>query len=241
MSVTKAATPRRAPRGEKSERTQASLLAAAREVFAERGFERSTTSEIAQRAGVSEATLFTYFESKRRLCIDVVGRWYDEISIELEEQVPAIAGFEARLRFVIQRHLTHLMGDGIGLCALVLGEGRMVDAEFSGLIAELKRRYTSPFMAALSEARELGEVRGDVPLRLMRDMVYGSMEHVLWDYVTTGTKPSIASTASQLSAMLMAAFALEAPPARAARRFQSDVLAAVRRLERDAGPAEDAA
>lgn len=240
MPIAKPAAPRRVPRGEKSERTQASLLEAARKVFAERGFERSTTSEIAQRAGVSEATLFTYFESKRRLCIDVVGRWYDEISTELEEQVPAINGFHAKLQFVIHRHLAHLMGDGIGLCALVLGEGRVVDAEFSGVIAELKRRYTAPLMAALHDARVLGEVRDDAPLRLMRDMVYGAMEHVLWDYVATGIKPSVTATASHLTEMLTAAFACEAPAPRAARRFRADVLAAVRRLERDEGSLDDA-
>lgn len=55
------------------------VLATAREVFSEFGYEKSTTLEIAQRLGISEATVFTYFGSKRELCMQVISDWYDEI------------------------------------------------------------------------------------------------------------------------------------------------------------------
>ncbi len=53
---------RRAP-----EEKQALLLDAARELFKTRGFEKTTTVEIARAAGVSEGTLFNHFGSKRGL------------------------------------------------------------------------------------------------------------------------------------------------------------------------------
>lgn len=43
------------------------LLAAARDIFARRGFTDATTAEIAARAGVSEGILFHHFGSKREL------------------------------------------------------------------------------------------------------------------------------------------------------------------------------
>jgi AcrR family transcriptional regulator len=183
MSDTETTGTRRTARGEKSGRRIESLLAIAKEVFAEKGFERTTTLEIAQRLGVSEATVFTYFGSKRELCLEVIRRWYDQISGELERELPPLNGLRAKLAFVVRKHLVNLMGEGAGLCALVLSEGRTADAAFGSVIADLKRRYTAPLMHALGAAREAGELREGVPLRLLRDMVYGAMEHVLWDYV----------------------------------------------------------
>ncbi|MDY7545109.1 TetR/AcrR family transcriptional regulator [Glaciimonas sp. GNP009] len=221
----------RKAKGQKSERTVEALMVAAQAVFVASGYERATTAEIAQKAGVSEANVFAYFGSKRQLCIEVLRRWYDEISAELERDVPALPGMRARLQFVIRRHLTHLMGEGTGLCALVLGEGRTVDEAFSAVILEFKRRYTAPLVRALHEAQATGELRGDIPVRLMRDMVYGAMEHVLWGYVASGRKPSLEETTQQLTDVFVAGFGSRPYPLEALQRFQTDVKAAVLALE----------
>ena len=49
------------------EDTRARILAAAREVFERNGTRGTTTREVAERAGVNEATLFRHFGSKRAL------------------------------------------------------------------------------------------------------------------------------------------------------------------------------
>ena len=231
MSTSVRTSGARKAKGQKSERTVEILLAAAQAVFVASGYERATTAEIALRAGVSEATVFAYFGSKRQLCLEVIRRWYGTISAELERDVPTFLGMRARLQFVIRKHLAHLMGDGIGLCALILGEGRTVDQVFSDAIVELKRRYTRPLVRALDEAQTDGELRSDVPVRLMRDMVYGAMEHVLWGYVASGHKPSLEETSRQLTEVFMAGFGSKAYQLKALQRFQADVKAAAQALE----------
>ena len=52
--------------------TRESLIAAAGEEFAERGYLGARTKSIAERAGVSEVTLFRYFKSKKELFIAVL-------------------------------------------------------------------------------------------------------------------------------------------------------------------------
>ena len=49
------------------EETRARILAAARELFERNGTRGTTTREVAERAGVNEATLFRHFGSKRAL------------------------------------------------------------------------------------------------------------------------------------------------------------------------------
>src|SRR6476660_115450 len=50
-----------------SQQRQAGLIAAAASLFAEKGFNGTTTREIAKAAGVSEALVFKYFPTKRLL------------------------------------------------------------------------------------------------------------------------------------------------------------------------------
>ncbi|HEV3359621.1 MAG TPA: TetR family transcriptional regulator [Pseudonocardiaceae bacterium] len=52
------------PRRRDADATRAALLTAARDLFAERGFEQTTVRDIAARAGVNQALLFRYFGSK---------------------------------------------------------------------------------------------------------------------------------------------------------------------------------
>jgi AcrR family transcriptional regulator len=217
--------------GTRSERRVREILVAARQVFSDNGYENSTTLDIARELGISEATVFSYFSSKRDLCMQVIKGWYDEISLVLEQEVPLVVGTRARLHFVVHKHLVTLMQDGTGMCKLVLSEGRSADAEFADLIAELKRRYTAPLMKVLASAQRDGEIRQDMPLPLLRDMVYGSMEHVLWDYMVNRNKPDIETTAGQLTNMLWAAFMPVSQSLEQLVRFRGEVSEALRRLE----------
>ncbi len=224
---------RRESLGARSRKRVREILGTAREVFGEKGFEKATMVEIAQRLGTSEATIFTYFGSKRELCMEVLRRWYYEISADLEREVPLVNGFRARLHFVIRKHLMHLIEEGTGICALVLSEGRNVDEEFSDLITDIKRRYTSPLMAALVAAQKSGEIRRDIPLRLMRDMVYGSMEHILWSHIYSGFLADVDLTASRLSDMLWRAFMPPDQPAEALAQLHAEVADALHRYEQN--------
>jgi AcrR family transcriptional regulator len=58
---------------------QRRILEAATQVFAERGFEGAATAEIAQRAEVSEGTMFKRFRTKKDLLLAVTGPYLLEI------------------------------------------------------------------------------------------------------------------------------------------------------------------
>src|SRR5262245_27548899 len=178
------ATPaRRAPQSAKSEQRVRDILRVGREVFAEKGYERATTTEIAQRLGISEATVFTYFHGKRELCVRVITDWYDEIIATIEQGLPREQSAHAQLDWFVRTHLRLFLVQGTGLCALVLSEGRSKGQDFSDTLLPLQRRYTAPLMDLLARGQASGEFRGDLPLRLLRPLVLGPMEHILWEAV----------------------------------------------------------
>lgn len=220
-----------APRSAKSQTRLQDLLRAARQVFSEQGYQRATMAQIAEAAGVSEATVFTYFAGKRELCIQVITDWYAEISTALEQDVPRLHGAHAKLAHVVRAHLVTLLADGSGMCALVLGEGRAAEPELAEAIATCKRRYTAPLMHALAEAQQDGLIRQDMPLRLLRELVYGSMEHVLWDAITSSKRPRIDTTAEQLTELIWSALQPREASLTALTRFRDEVAAALRHTQ----------
>ena len=50
------------------------ILEAATRVFAEKGFRRATTREVAREAGVSEGTIYNYFDDKDALMVAILDR-----------------------------------------------------------------------------------------------------------------------------------------------------------------------
>jgi AcrR family transcriptional regulator len=71
----------------RSARTRAALLAAARALFAEKGFAQTGREEIAERAGVTRGALYHHFASKLEVAAAVV----EELEGELVELVVAAA------------------------------------------------------------------------------------------------------------------------------------------------------
>ena len=73
----------------KTERTRTALLAAALELFEERGYEETTAAAIAQRVGVTEMTFYRHFSSKDTV---LVADPYDPLIAEAVAAQPADLG-----------------------------------------------------------------------------------------------------------------------------------------------------
>lgn len=222
---------RRQPAGRKSQQRVKEILQAGRDVFSEKGYERATTAEIAQRLGISEATVFSYFRGKRELCARVIGDWYDEIIEAIESGLPRDGNVRQQFAFIVRTHLRLMLVNGTDLCALVLSEGRTRHHELSEALTELQRRYTAPLMRVLARGQETGQIRGDMPLRLLRSMVFGPMEHVLWDATLANRHIDIDATADQLIDVLWAALMPPDLAVSALQQFRVEVVEASRRFD----------
>lgn len=58
---------------EKKTEKQIKILEAATEIFAEKGYAATSTSEIAQKAGVAEGTIFRHYKTKKDLLLSIAG------------------------------------------------------------------------------------------------------------------------------------------------------------------------
>ena len=81
-------------------------------------------------------------------------------------------------------------------------EGRSRGQELGESFLPLQRRYTAPLMELLARGQASGEVRADLPLRLLRPLVLGPMEHLLWEAVAQERPMDIDATANALVELL---------------------------------------
>ncbi|MFD7167218.1 TetR/AcrR family transcriptional regulator [Streptomyces violascens] len=134
--------------------TRRRLLDAARDLFAERGYEGATVREIAERAGANQALLFRYFGSKQGLLTEVVAQG----GLEQLRATPPEELFETALRSMLTSSASGSADRSLEVYLRSIGRGD----EATGTLRELGEQYQSA-LAALSGARD-GALRADLAM-----------------------------------------------------------------------------
>lgn len=184
----------RRPRAER----EAEILDAARAVFSEHGYGNAAVAEIAERAGVVEGTIYAYFDSKRALLNAVMRAFFDRLIRDTESGLQAIRGTENKLRFVIRRQFDTFAED-LGLCRVIVSEARPDVALYDEAILELNRRYTGLALGVLEEGVRNGDLRPDIAPSVIRDLIYGGIEHAVWRFVFTDAALDVGALSDQLA------------------------------------------
>ena len=177
------------------------ILDAAKGAFAEKGFEGTSIADIARTAQISDGLVYRYFRNKRELLYEVLRKFYERILLDLETQVFKLASFSARLEALIRRHLGVFVAD-TDLCRLFISEVRTASDYEGSSIQELNRLYTSVLIRIVKDAVKTGEVRPDVNPKLLRDVIFGAIEHLAWRHVNGRGQLRVTQTARDLTLML---------------------------------------
>jgi TetR/AcrR family fatty acid metabolism transcriptional regulator len=184
------------------------ILDAAKQAFAEKGFEGASIADIARIADISDGLVYRYFRNKRDLLYGVLKKFYERILVDLENEVFKHKLFRARLEALIKRHIEVFVSD-TDLCRLFIAEVRVASDYEGSPIQELNRRYTSVLIRIVREAVKTGEVRADVNPKLLRDVIFGAIEHLAWGHVNGRGQLKAAQTARELAGMLTSGICLD--------------------------------
>ena len=159
------------PREERRRRTEAAILDAARELFAELGFERATIRAVAARAGIDPALVMQYYGNKEGL-FAASARWYvdhKQLSEATLEQVPVtalddlFASFEDPARrdsaiALLRNCLTHESALGIMRDQVLCEPQAMIAKTIGGDDAELRAGLLGATMIGITIAKYLLEI-----------------------------------------------------------------------------------
>jgi AcrR family transcriptional regulator len=183
-------------------RRAAEIIAAARDTFLEKGFERALVSEIAAKVGVVEGLLYTYFPTKRDMLNEVLRGMYEPLIREIEDGFSRLHGLRSRMRFLVWRHLRVYVEDP-GLSRLVLHEVRTRPEYFNSALHDLHVRYTAFLMRTVRDAVASGELPEGIDAEMIRSMVYGGIEHRMWGVLFGRDSVNIEAAADQFTSMVL--------------------------------------
>lgn len=146
-----------------SARTRELLLAAAGELFAERGYDRTTMRELGERAGVDPAMVARHFGSK-------VGLYLAALHAEMGDEVPADLLDRTRLSALLDR--VELRGAGpVFQAAVRAHEDPAVQDAAHG---ELHSRLVSPLRARFErEGLDRVQLRAEIAVAAVAGLVLG--------------------------------------------------------------------
>jgi AcrR family transcriptional regulator len=92
------------------EARRAEIIRTARDVFVEKGFHRTTTRELAEAAGVSEALLFKHFPSKEALYKAILVSCLQDEGSKIMERLRLLEPSTATLVSLVQRMVSRVVG-----------------------------------------------------------------------------------------------------------------------------------
>ena len=208
----------------------AAIMEAASKVFCEHGYANASTAEIARRAGVVEGALYRYFPSKKDLLIKVVEDFYERVFSDYEQQLKGVRGVWNSLRFMIWKHLSVIHANPV-MCRLIFNELRATPEYRNTSVFELNRKYTQLTLAIIKSGIASGELRADVPLQIVRDMIFGCAEHHTWAFLRGEGRFSPDEAADAITNLIYNG--LVAAPAQRAGATRGDVTeSTLQRLER---------
>jgi AcrR family transcriptional regulator len=166
------------PRGRpRSAKAQQAILAAAIELLLEQGLHVMSMDDVAERAGVSKATIYRWWASKELLALDALATDSATPTPSSERDTGSLRG-DLLARF--RPWLRQLNRKPYGRVIAGLVAEAQTDPEFAKLYREHfvqpRRDATRPL---LHRAIDRGEIPADINLELTLDLLYGPIYHRL--------------------------------------------------------------
>ena len=175
-----AGAPSNSPEPARATSSRDRILMAAKQLFASRGYENTSTVAIARQAGTSESQLMKHFGSKEGLLEAIFDAGWQGLSAHMSalEQLPSP---ERKLQALLEETLAGLERDP-ELKELLLLEGRRIRREgrmvlmTNGFLA-----YIGVIDEILNAMRDAGQLRPDLNPQAVRSGLIGLFEGILRD------------------------------------------------------------
>ncbi len=153
------------------------LVHAAARLFRKKGFDATSTRDIAAAVGMHSGSPFYHFKSKGALLYAVMDEGMRSAllrqSAALQAAAQATPDATTLLRVLIRNHFDVLLGPGSDFIPVMLYESRSITARQRATLARLQGEYESVWVPVLQALHATGQLKGDV--KLVRLLMFGAM------------------------------------------------------------------
>jgi AcrR family transcriptional regulator len=159
------------------------ILEATLELMREVGFGRLTVDAVAARAGVGKATIYRRWPSKSELVLASARCLVSDI------EVPDTGSVRSDLQRHVRDIVTHMKSSPMGRIMPALAAEARENPELDALLREFASDKRRLVRQVLQRGRERGEIRSDVDLEVLIDLLAGP---IFYRCVVFGAPPSVA-------------------------------------------------
>ena len=173
--MSEAAGTTRRPGRPRSERARQAILQAAADMLLDEGMARVSMDAVAERAGVSKATIYRWWPSKERLALEALVEWTGTGSSPRDT-----GSLRGDLLALVQPWVREIRRRPFGRVIAALVTEARSNAEFA---EEYRRHFVElrrvPMRAAFERAIARGEAPADLDVEVALDLIYGPIYHRL--------------------------------------------------------------
>jgi AcrR family transcriptional regulator len=173
--VSEATGTTRRPGRPRSERARQAILQAAADTLLDEGMARVSMDAVAERAGVSKATIYRWWPSKERLALEALVEWTGTGSSPRDT-----GSLRGDLLALVRPWVREIRRRPFGRVIAALVTEARSNAEFA---EEYRRHFVElrrvPMRAAFERAIARGEAPADLDLEVALDLIYGPIYHRL--------------------------------------------------------------
>jgi AcrR family transcriptional regulator len=180
-SVSNAPSPRQEPARRRNvyRRRQEILDAAARIIF-EKGYEATTTQDIADAVGLLKGSLYYYIDSKEDLLFEIIRESHEGALAALDRVRQAQGDALARLELLIKAHVDHF-AKNLTKATVFFREARLLSEDRRAVITEEGDAYLDFLRELLREGQAAGTIPRDLDVPLVAIGITGMLNSMsIW-------------------------------------------------------------
>lgn len=153
----------------------AEILAAARKIFATKGFRDATVDDIAAEAGIAKGTVYLYYPSKKEMYLAALKQGLEELRQRTGAAMQAAVGAQAKLRAFVRTRMEYAEANRDFFRIYHSEFGNLNnDSEFQQLYLQQAKTLESVLQTAAKKG-EIRRIRADFSAFLIYDMVKSVM------------------------------------------------------------------
>ncbi len=189
----------------KKESTKNRIIDAAKTLFADQGYLKTTIADISKQAELSEAALYEYFQGKEDLLLTIPDMWVSELIEDLERQLFGIKGAVNKLRKYLWWYFRRIEESPLDAKIVYLFLKTNANFMQTEVYSNVKVLYAY-LLEIFEEGKRTGEMRSHINPRIARNIFIGTMEHIITLWLLRDRKYSLFENLEETFDLMVSAF-----------------------------------
>lgn len=178
------------------------ILDAAISVFAQRGFHSTRVSDIADRAGVADGTIYLYFKNKEQILMAAINTAFDGFMSHARIELGQIASPVDKLRRLARLHFEAL-GSNRDLAVVLQMELRQSVRFMEAFSHHQMVEYLGLVRECIRDGQAQGLLRAEINDKIAANCFFGALDEMVTSWVLAEEEYPLAQAAESVSNIIL--------------------------------------